>query len=141
MDAQVCAHMYRPAPYADVKCCLPVEGSDGTGRGRVLSHSCHRQMLCLCSRTDHLYRKPRALCQSAETEGRELGPGSSRGGGGGVGMLLQTAVPGAGYLVHSPPLEREQDTLRLRDSSTQHVRDKQFIFLPQLLTEGNIRCH
>lgn len=39
-------------------------------------------------------------------------------------------------LVHSPPLEREKDTLRVRDSSTQHVRGKQFIFLPQLLTGG-----
>lgn len=41
---------------------------------------------------------------------------------------------GTSYFVHSPPPEREQDTVRLRDGSTQHVRDKQFIFLPQLLT-------
>lgn len=54
---------------------------------------------------------------------------------------MHLAVPGAGYLVHSPPLEREQDTLRLRDSSTQHGCGKQFIFLPQLLAGGNIKCH
>lgn len=83
-------------------------------------------------------RSARVPRQRGESWGQAA---AGEGGEGGVGMLLQTAVPGAGYLVHSPPLEREQDTLRLRDSSTQHVRDKQFIFLPQLLTEGNIRCH
>lgn len=54
---------------------------------------------------------------------------------------MNLAATGPGYLVHSPPLEREQDTLRLRDGSTQHVRSKQFIFLPQLLTGGNIKRH
>ena len=49
---------------------------------------------------------------------------------------LHWAVIGTSYSMHSPPPEREQDTVRLRDSSTQHVRDKQFIFLPQLLKGG-----
>lgn len=73
----------------------------------------------------------------------EEGRAGARQQPGGVGMLLQNELGchQTGYLVHSPPLEREQDTLRLRDGRTQHVRSKQFIFLPQLLTEGNIKCH
>lgn len=58
-------------------------------------------------------------------------------------MLLQKALgcPGCWLSSASPPLEGEQDTLRLKEGSTQHVRGKQFITLPQLLTGGNIKYH
>lgn len=49
---------------------------------------------------------------------------------------LHGAVTGPSHSVQSPSREREQDTVRLRDSSTQHVRGKQFIFLAQLFMGG-----
>lgn len=79
------------------------------GAGSYLSHSCCMQMFCLCSRTDHLQRKHRALCQSAETEGSGLGPGSSQGE---LACFYKKhlAVLGAGYLVLHLPW-RENRTL------------------------------
>lgn len=124
-------------------CCL--HGWEGVtvegGTGQLLSHSSCEQMFFLSLLKD---RSPPAKAQGSLLRKRgELGPGSMGGEGGHLACFykMNLAVTSAGYLVHSPPLEREQDTLKLRDGSTQHVRGKQFIFLPQLLTGGNIKCH
>lgn len=47
---------------------------------------------------------------------------------------MHLAVLGAGYLVRSPPLEGEQDTLRLRDGSMS-VGNKLFFYLSCLRGE------
>lgn len=128
----MCTTVQTPIFYTDIKC--STEGGAGCYPTAALA-----DVLSLLKD-----RSPPAKAQgtlpSAETEGRERRPGSSQGKLA-CFYKMHLAVAGAGYLVHSPPLEREQDTLRFRDSSTQHVRGKQFIFLPQLLTGGNIKCH
>lgn len=74
----------------------------------------------------------------ASAEDKEAGTARDRQQPGEICMLLETALGCHWYqlFMHSLPLEWEQDTDRLRDGSTQHVRGKQFIFLPQLLTGG-----
>lgn len=93
------------------------------------------QTLCHRSRTG----PPRASAGGAGKQGG-LGTGGSQRECACLQKPRQ-AVTGTSYLVHSPPPEREQDTVRLRDGSTQHVRGKQFIFLPQLLTGVKIKRH
>lgn len=74
-----------------------------------------------------------------QVQGHEKAGGLGTGGrqGGRLGFQKRHwAVTGPGHSVQSPSREREQDTVRLRDSSTQHVRGKQFIFLAQLFMGG-----
>lgn len=88
----------------------------------------HADALPLCSRTDHLKQ-----VQGTPGSGEGWEQAAARGSLHAFRNCTR-AVIGAGYSVHSPPPEREQDTVRPRDGSTQHVRGKQFIFLPWLLT-------
>lgn len=53
-----------------------VGDSDSRGRGGALSHSWCEQLFRLCSRTDHLQRKHRALCRG---RGESRGQAAARG--------------------------------------------------------------
>lgn len=86
-------------------------------------------------------RPPPARSSTRLSRGSVEGRGQAAAGELAHVYKLHSAVTDAGYLVQSPPLEREQDSLRLRDGSTQHVCGKQFIFLPQLLTGEKSECH